>query len=287
MEAATSKDTKKKSSSKRQSVSQQASSTRKAVFDSIDVKADSDEIVFLKQAIESNKAVYLGHDKLKANENIRFGEIDVNETSFHNLKQSISSQGLLQNLVAEFRQIDHEKYDLVLVAGHRRLKALQSLNYQHKIPVNLVLGKSKRLALTENVNRKNLHFLEVARTYRSLKEEGMEIDEITSIYEKDKKTVSRYLKMANWPDDIHQLIFENGKILTFNYIWTNFVLKAKSDSEIRRQIKSKLAKSSETKTKKDPKAQRNDKLIDYMTKKQLSEEQRETIISAFKYFKLI
>lgn len=87
-------------------------------------------------------------------------------TALNELKESIRQAGLIQPLVV--RKVDGA-YELI--AGERRLRACKLLNMR-EVPC-VVLGgtqdiDSALMALTENVQRQNLHFFEEAACYRTL-----------------------------------------------------------------------------------------------------------------------
>lgn len=276
---------------KKRTIRQVTSENNKKIFEGLnDIEDDSDEVKIILQAIRSQQIIHIKFENIIANENIRLEEIDVNSEAFQKLKTSLEQQGLLQNLVVEFRQKSPSKYDLVCVSGHRRLKALQELNYSNLVPVKIVHGSSKHLSLSENVIRKNLHFVEVANSYRTLvEEEGFNIDRLSSFYERDRQTISYYLKIGQWPEDIKMTLLNNKELFTFNYVWKNLVKIKRSDGEIRKILGAKISGQSKATPSKKSTAKdvRRKKLDKYFDGKKFNNEQIKLIEDTLKYLRLI
>ena len=98
---------------------------------------------------------------------IKFKEENINE-----LAESIKEHGVIQPIVV--RKIS-DKYEII--AGERRYKA-SALAGLTKIPAiirNLDDKESSKVALLENLQRKNLNAIEEARTYQKI----LELDEMT------------------------------------------------------------------------------------------------------------
>ena len=259
-------------------------------------KPDSEEISDIKSAIENEETIFVSPKQISSNENIR-RKIEKNK-EFEQLVLSISENGLMQNLVVEFRQLDSEKYDLVCIAGHRRLAALRQLDYRKEIPVKVISpkrkGATKSLALSENVNRQNLHFIELADTYATLKFEGMSEEDIAKRFDKGVTTVKRYIKMANWNEEIKGLIFENKAEFGIKYIWDNFVVKKKTQGQILTALKTKLKKSSQIedtpdsqKPKQPPKVKRALKLKQFYKEKKVAPSVQKRIEEALNFLGLM
>lgn len=258
-------------------------------------KPDSEEISDIKSAIENEETIFVPPEQIISNENIR-RKID-KDKEFEQLKLSISENGLMQNLVVEFRQVDSENYKLVCVAGHRRLSALRDLNYQKDIPIKVISpkrqGATKSLALSENINRQNLHFIELADTYAMLITEGMSEEAIAERFDKGVNTVKRYLKIAGWSDEVKDIIFDNKDTFGIKYIWDNFVVKKKTNGQILTALKSKLKKdvhdeSNKTDDKKmTQKGKRKIKLEKFYKEKKVAPSIQKRIEEALDYLGLI
>ena len=217
---------------------------------------------------------------------------------FRSLVASIDAYGILQSIVVEYRETSNKTFDLVCVSGHRRLEALRKSERKEKIPAKLVMfnrkGASVGIALSENVNRQNLHFIELADSYLFLHEnEEMTPRTLAERFDKNERTVSTYLKMAKWPNEIKNIILENQDIFPLRYIWDNFAKKNVSKGQILRMLKMKLNKpskdsSSQSKSSKPKsKIERMKKLDSYFLSQEISSDLRSEIIKALEFLKLI
>lgn len=88
------------------------------------------------------------------------------ESSLAELAESIRLHGLLTPLLV--RRIDAGQYELI--AGERRLRALTLLGcaFAESIVVSAFDCDSALMALVENLQRENLHYLDEAEAYRSI-----------------------------------------------------------------------------------------------------------------------
>ena len=124
--------------------------------------------------------------------------VDEESSEFKKLCESIKTFGLLKNVVAELKISKAEdSYELVCVAGHRRLTALKKLGLDDKIPCLIKSYDDKETgdrvgaALSENLNREGLNCVEIADGYRELKKSGWSDDDLVNHFEKNKKTIAR------------------------------------------------------------------------------------------------
>ncbi len=88
------------------------------------------------------------------------------ETSIAELAQSIRQHGMLSPLLV--RRIGADRFELI--AGERRLRALRLLGRSHAeaIVLSAFDGECALLALVENIQRENLHFLDEAEACRGI-----------------------------------------------------------------------------------------------------------------------
>lgn len=206
-------------------------------------KEDSEAIKKIKALIIARRPSKIDFRAITRDDNIR--RRIIKDDDFMMLRESIKEHGILQNIVVEFTQLDHEKFRLKCVSGHRRLEALHDLEknkevFTHldettneitfnpfEVPVQFISGelssgenKSKQIALSENVHRKDLHFVEIADTYLKIMElEGLSIDELAARFDISKKSVNRYLKLAkHFPEDSKIKIIEHPEAFPFQYL---------------------------------------------------------------------
>lgn len=164
-------------------------------------------------------------DRVVVKENIRSSIPD--DTQYRQLKQSISDIGLVQPLVCRLEPDN----TLTLIAGHRRLKALQELGItEAPVVIRSIDAKSEVYAqLSENMCRTNMELLDVAEAMHLLFRSGYERKELEAVFEKDRMYVSRCLKIAKWSDEIKDTI-RSKKISARNVM--KIAARSLTDSEI-------------------------------------------------------
>lgn len=240
-------------------------------------------IEILKSSID--KIVSLSPAEIIMRDNVRH-TVDTNSSDFKNLCESIHKYGLLENIVAELKiSDDGKKYELVCISGHRRLTALKMLGMTAKIPCLIKQYKPDDrigVALSENLNREDLSYLDIADGYSKLKHHGWSDDDLARHFERNKKTIALYLRLAELPDDIKNLIRENQEKLSLATIFQQVLAKNKTPGDIRKAINRKIttekpiAKKSKNETIKE-------KLDEFFILEETQEDMKQTIISAFQY----
>ena len=142
------------------------------IFADMDKKTLKDAKKKRLSALKANigKIVTISIDEIVTNENIR-KNIDTKSESFLRLVASIKKYGILENIVAELRiNARGSDYRLVCIAGHRRILAAKKTKIITKVPCLLQAyhkpGDPVGAALAENLNREDLHCLDVARGYQ-------------------------------------------------------------------------------------------------------------------------
>ena len=123
---------------------------------------------------------------------------DFEEAGLNDLAASIKEHGLLQPLVA---YKDGDGYGLI--AGERRLRAAKKLNLP-ELPAYIRENvKTRELAIVENVQREDLHPLELAEGLQELKNENDYTNEaLASVIGKSPQTISETLSLNNLPPQI-------------------------------------------------------------------------------------
>lgn len=136
---------------------------------------------------------------VRSPQNVRAGE----RTNIDKLAQSILSRGVLQNLVVT-KQDAEGKETFAVVAGDRRLAALQLLRKQGKIkaifPVPCTLvpeGDAVAASLTENVEREAMSVADEFLAFKRLVDEGTSIEDVAAAFSTTPLVVKRRLKLAN------------------------------------------------------------------------------------------
>lgn len=250
---------------------------------------ESPIITTLKNAVRNQSILRLDYKELKADQNIRMEDVDITDSNFVSLKNSIEKNGLIQNLVAEFIRIDNQNFKLILRSGHRRLRAIQLLaeegKPQGKVPVKIVEKNSINVSIEENVLRKGMHFVEEANVYLELKQNNNWKDsDLIKYLDTNQKKVTRYLALAKLPTDIKETIFSNKNLFNSSFVFSKCIDIKRTHEEIRKILGDRINPPA---NKKSPKEIRADKLQMYFKKQKLNTEQEELVNKAFRYFKLI
>ena len=123
------------------------------------------------------------------------------EESIAELAQSIRQVGLLQPLLVRKTENGYE-----LVAGERRLRAVASLGME-KVPCivqqEIVNETSAMMALIENLQREDLHYLEEAQCYQSLIETyRLTQEELAQRLGKSQSSIANKLRLLKLGDDV-------------------------------------------------------------------------------------
>jgi len=131
------------------------------------------------------------------------------DQSIEELARSIRETGVIQPVLV-VPESDHYR----LVVGERRWRAARKAGLR-SIPViirNLTRDKQLEIQLIENIHRKDLNPLEIARAFQQLSSElGLTQQEIADRVGKDRASVANYLRLLKLPEEIKNYILE-GKL---------------------------------------------------------------------------
>lgn len=124
------------------------------------------------------------------------------EESLKELAQSIKDYGQLQPIILKYDDDEPDTY--ILVAGERRYRAHQILNKQEVYAI-VIDGSLDEIALVENVQRQDLHPLELAESLKRLMEKHTWTqDRLAEAIGKNRRTINEALKLNALPDDIKE-----------------------------------------------------------------------------------
>ncbi len=134
---------------------------------------------------------------------IAFGEKELNE-----LADSIKQHGVLQPLL--LRQIG-DKFEIV--AGERRYKAscIAGLNNVPAIIIAADDKESAEIAITENIQRKDLTAIEEAQSYKKLLDKGSTQDDVAKKLGISQSAVANKLRLLSLTDEAQEALL-NGRI---------------------------------------------------------------------------
>ena len=151
-----------------------------------------------------DEVVYLYLDDIIPN---RFQPREVfDEKALKELAVSIKEHGVIQPIIV--RSVN-DKFEII--AGERRYKA-SALAGQTKIPAiirNLDDKESSKVALLENLQRKNLTPIEEARTYQKILEiDQITQDELAKTMGKSQSSVANKLRLLTLPDEVQDSLLK-------------------------------------------------------------------------------
>ena len=151
-----------------------------------------------------DEVVYLYLDDIIPN---RFQPREIfDEKALKELAVSIKEHGVIQPIIV--RSVNG-KYEII--AGERRYKA-SALAGMTKIPAiirNLDDKESSKVALLENLQRKNLNPIEEARTYQKIIEiDKMTQDELAKTMGKSQSAIANKLRLLALPDEIQDALLK-------------------------------------------------------------------------------
>lgn len=129
------------------------------------------------------------------------------ETALQMLADSIREHGVIQPIVV--REIDGLGENYEIIAGERRWRAAKMAGLDD-IPAVIMTGdelKVAKVALIENVQRKDLNPVEEAMAYRTLIERfGLKQEEVAQQAGKSRSAVTNLLRLLELPDEILEYV---------------------------------------------------------------------------------
>ena len=160
--------------------------------------------MFMNSSNEQNEVVYLYLDDIIPN---RFQPRErFDEGALRELAASIKEHGVIQPIIV--RKIG-DKYEII--AGERRYKA-SALAGLTKIPAiirNLDDKETSKVALLENLQRKNLSAIEEARTYQKILDlDQMTQFELAKTMGKSQPVVANKLRLLTLPDEVQEALLK-------------------------------------------------------------------------------
>jgi len=183
---------------------------------------------------------------LEVADNVR-SRMDHGSPEFQALVKSIQARaevgGLIQNLVVDLREV-RGQYRAVVVAGQRRFYAAKEAGLR-SVPalITKLEGEDDGLVwgLDENLLRKDLSPLDLAEGYSSLLDHGWSVEAIATRYNRDPRTIERYLKLAALPQDVKAQIDSHPKVFTARVLLNEFAAREMGLAELRGAVAEKIA----------------------------------------------
>jgi ParB/RepB/Spo0J family partition protein len=141
------------------------------------------------------------------------------DESFEQLKWSIKEHGLIEPPV--LRRLPAPEKGYRIVAGRRRIAALRELNKEQggvqtvSVECNVIAADDPRddeeIALSENVNRLDMHPLDEAALFSKMALNGATIGYIAERYARSKSAIYKRLRLAGLVDELKGM-FRDGRI---------------------------------------------------------------------------
>ncbi|SJZ80047.1 nucleoid occlusion protein [Selenihalanaerobacter shriftii] len=132
--------------------------------------------------------------------------VEFNEDELRELANSIEKHGIIQPLTVK-KKVEEKGYELI--AGERRLRASKLINLE-KVPAIIREFEEKEMAeiaLIENLQRKDLNFLEEAVGYKKLLEVfSLTQKELADQIGKSQSTIANKLRLLKLSDEIQELV---------------------------------------------------------------------------------
>jgi ParB family transcriptional regulator, chromosome partitioning protein len=156
---------------------------------------------------KSDFSLLIDIDKIKSNPYQPREEFD--DSSLKDLSESIKQKGVIQAITVNKAQ----NGEYILIAGERRVRASKLVGLT-KIPAYFIDANSKEdlleISLIENIQRKDLNAIEVAKQYFRLVDEcSLTQEQIADKVGKSRSVVANYLRMLKLPDEIQVSIKKN------------------------------------------------------------------------------
>lgn len=130
--------------------------------------------------------------------------LDFDEAELADLAESLKKHGMIQPVVV--RQTDRR---FELVAGERRLRAAQLAGWE-RIPAHLLIVDDREMAeiaLTENLQRRDLNAIEKAVAFRNyLEVYGGTNEELAKRLDLDRSTISNLIRLLELPEEVQQMV---------------------------------------------------------------------------------
>jgi ParB family chromosome partitioning protein len=158
--------------------------------------------------------------------------LDFDESEIERLSQSIAANGLLQPIAV--RRTD-DKYQII--AGERRFRAALRAGWQ-SVPVRVLDVDDRQmieLALTENLQRKDLNVIEKAQSFANyLTLYGCTHEELAKRLELDRSTVTNLLRLLDLPQELQDAV--RKELLTNGHVRALLPLEHHEQIEIAAKI---------------------------------------------------
>jgi ParB/RepB/Spo0J family partition protein len=126
------------------------------------------------------------------------------------LAESIKAEGIINPPTV----VANEDGTYRVIAGRRRVEAVRQLKWK-EMPVKVIdeadADRLEAIALSENVNRHEMHPLDEAETFKKLLDKGTDIKDIAALYDRSISGIHHRVRLCNLQDELKEM-FREGKI---------------------------------------------------------------------------
>jgi len=127
---------------------------------------------------------------------------EFDDEELQELAQSIHQNGLLNPITVK----TNGDWGYIIIAGERRYRAHQILDAETIECIVNNGSNGKELQLVENINRKDLNYMELAEAYRSYLDDGHSLDELSEVVGKTKNIISWMLNLEKCRTEVQHLV---------------------------------------------------------------------------------
>jgi len=127
---------------------------------------------------------------------------EFDDDELQELAQSIHQNGLLNPITVK----TNGDWGYIIIAGERRYRAHQILDAETIECIVNNGSNGKELQLVENINRKDLNYMELAEAYRSYLDDGHSLDELSEVVGKTKNIISWMLNLEKCRTEVQHLV---------------------------------------------------------------------------------
>lgn len=162
--------------------------------------------------------------------------LDTGTDEFEVFVEDIRRNGVRQNIAIELDEDEKGGYRLVVVFGQRRVLAAQKAGVE-MIPALIVQpgDSAERVyqGLAENIFRTEMHALDKAEAYQELIDTGWSADMLSEKFERKKRTVQGFLRLARFPQKAKAVIRNSPDRFSTHLLFNRFLGKAwKNESDL-------------------------------------------------------
>lgn len=195
--------------------------------------AENSTLIALRRNI--GRVVSLPVKSLVIEKNVR-KILDTDTEEFEVFVEDIRRNGVRQNIAVELDESKKDGYRLVVVFGQRRVLAAQKAEIE-MIPALIVQpgDGAERIyqGLAENIFRTEMHTLDKAEAYQELIDTGWSADMVSEKFERKKRTIQGFLRLARFPQNAKGVIRENPSHFSAHLLFNRFLGRAwKSETDL-------------------------------------------------------